>query len=195
MINILGKFSDTAYTMLRSKMDPTGLLESSRTNQIISKRWLVDEVATFDPSLRKVLVLGSWNGIILYELMKKYCDVDWFDFIDIDKKSHRDRDFYFEVNDMEKNYNSIIADATEWSDFKDYDLVINCSCEHMRDIPAVYGPLYALQSNDYRTVSEHINCVDSAEELTLKNNLTETFVEGKLDMGHYNRFMSIGFFA
>ena len=53
-------------------------------------------------------------------------DFDWFDFIDINKKSHRDRDFYFEVNDMEKNYNSIIADATEWSDFKDYDFLPGC---------------------------------------------------------------------
>ena len=87
-----------------------------------------------------------------------------------------------------------LHDATEFSDMESYDLIINCSCEHMRDIPAVYGPLYVLQSNNYTNVPEHINCVNSPRELSQKNNLSDILYGSHLNMGHYKRFMSIGFF-
>ena len=68
--------------------------------------------------------------------MREHCCVNWFDFVDIDPEVHNDRDIYFEVNGLAKNYSSVLMDATDFSDHSSYDLIINTSCEHMADIPA-----------------------------------------------------------
>ena len=54
---------------------------------------------------------------------------------------------------------------------KDFDIVINCSCEHMfsmwkfREINEEMNPIYVLQSSNDDTHDEHINCVTDEEEL------------------------------
>lgn len=190
---ILGKVIDTAFLISKQKIGGVeNFIESFKTNQIKCKKWLVEEIANSSTTFNNVLVIGSWNGVLLYELMKKYCDVGSYDFLDLDKQTHMHRDVYFSLHKMEKNYNSIICDANEFSDFANYDLIINTSCEHMMPLPSVYGPLYAVQSNNYTSVPEHINCVKNAKELKKQYNLTHTLYESELDMGHYKRFMVIG---
>ena len=192
---ILGKVSETTFFMHREKQKINeGFGESFRANQIRCKLWLVEELSMIGTIWGRVLVLGSWNAVLLFELMQRYGRVGHWTFIDSNPQVHKDRDIYFEVNSMEKNYTSLTMDATEFSDMESYDLVINCSCEHMRDIPAVYGPMYALQSNNYTNVPDHINCVNSPRELSEKNNLSEVLFGSHLNMGHYKRFMTIGFF-
>ena len=191
--NILGKVSNALFHM--NKDNVRGLVnfaESFRPNQIKCKTWLVDQICNTNTSFDKVLVVGSWNSILLYELMKQNSYVGWYDFLDLDKAVHTHRDYYFNVNNLEKNYNSITIDATEFSDFESYDLIINTSCEHMKPLPTLNGPLYALQSNNYRSVKDHINCVNSTKELKKQYNITQTIYESELDMGHYKRFMVIG---
>ena len=195
MFDVLGKVSEAAYFMRRNEIDAIDIVDSLRPNQIKCKKWLVEEIANINMNWKRVLILGSWNGILLYELLKEYCDVEWIDFVDINPNTHRDRDIYFDVNNLSKNYGSIQMDATEFSDHESYDLIINCSCEHMKDIPAVYGPTYALQSNDYRAIKDqHINCVDSEKQLANKNNITKTLFSGSKKMPNYKRFMVIGYY-
>ena len=192
---ILAKVSETTFFMHRERQKINeNFGESFRANQIRCKLWLVEELSMIGTIWGRVLVLGSWNAVLLYELMQRYGRVGHWTFIDSNPQVHKDRDIYFEVNSMEKNYTSLTMDATEFSDMESYDLVINCSCEHMRDIPAVYGPMYALQSNNYTNVPDHINCVNSPRELSEKNNLSEVLFGSHLNMGHYKRFMTIGFF-
>ena len=189
----LGKFADTSYYLHRQNLPGIeNYLESFRTNQIKCKYWLVKEIANTKTRFDKVLVLGSWNGLLLYELMNKHCDVGWFDFLDKDEKVHMHRNVYFEMHNMQKNYNSLKYDVDNFSDFGTYDLIINTSCEHMNPVPTINGPLYALQSNNYRSVKDHINCVNSTKELKKQYNITQTVYEDELDMGHYKRFMVIG---
>jgi len=190
---LVGKYSDTLFTLHRNNVPHiTNFVESFRTNQIKCKNWLVQELANTRTSFDKVLVVGSWNGILLYELMKQECDVGWFDFLDIDEMTHIHRDIYFSVNNMKKNYNSLKVDATEYSDFSSYDLIINTSCEHMKPLPPVNGPLYALQSNNYRSIKEHINCVDSAHQLKEQYQLSQIICKTRLKFDNYTRFMVIG---
>lgn len=192
-LNLLGKVIDTTFYIDKSNIPAAGeFVESFRPNQLKCKSWLVNEIANTNTNFDKVLVVGAWNGVLLYELMSKHCNVTWFDFLDLDKKTHIHRNVYFELNKMEKNYNSILCDANEFSDFEDYDLIINTSCEHMKPLPTVNGPLYALQSNNYTTIKEHVNCVNSVDELKDQYNLTQTVFKGELDMSHYKRFMVIG---
>jgi len=190
---ILGKVIDTAFFISKESIGGVeNFIESFKTTQIKCKKWLVEEIANSSTTFDNVLVIGSWNGILLYELMNQYCDVGSYDFLDLDKKTHIHREVYFSLHKMEKNYNSIVADANEFSDFSNYDLIINTSCEHMMPLPSVYGPLYALQSNNYTNIPEHVNCVENVKELKKQYKLTHTLYESELDMGHYKRFMVIG---
>lgn len=192
---VLGRVANASFYMAANKINPIGFVESFRPNQIKCKKWLVEEICNFKMSWNRVLVLGSWNSVLLYELFSVYGDVMWFDFVDTDQDAHDDRNIYFELNNMQKNYNSINMDATEFSDHQSYDLIINTSCEHMADIPAVYGPTYALQSNNYTSVADHVNCVSSSEQLADQCNITRKLFSGKLDIGPYERYMVIGYYS
>jgi len=191
---VLGRVANTAFHMQYNKINGISFVESLRPNQIICKKWLVEEICNIKMKWNKVLVLGSWNSVLLYELFSTYGEVTWFDFVDIDETVHKHRDLYFEINNIQKNYNSIVMDATEFSDHKSYDLIINTSCEHMHDIPAVYGPTYALQSNNYTTIPEHINCVESDLQLAKKNNITRILYSSSCKLSNYDRFMTIGYY-
>jgi hypothetical protein len=191
--DILGNVVNTAFVMHKEAIKGAGeFVESFRPNQIKSKAHLVEEIANTNTSYKNVLVVGSWNGILLYELMKENCDVGWYDFMDIDPLVHKHRDLYFEINKIKKNYSNINMDATEFSDYQDYDLVINTSCEHMKTIPAVYGPLYALQSNNYKSIKEHINCMKDVNHMKDEYRISNVLFSDELDMGHYKRFTLIG---
>ena len=191
--DLLGKVVNAAFTMHKEKIKGAGqFVESFRPNQIKSKTHLVEEIANTNTHYKNVLVVGSWNGVLLYELMKENCDVDWYDFIDIDPLVHQHRDLYFDVNDIEKNYSNITMDATEFSDYQSYDLVINASCEHMKTIPAIHGPLYALQSNNYTSIKEHINCMKDIKHMKDEYRITDVLFSDELDMGNYKRFTLIG---
>lgn len=193
--DILGKVTEISFQMFMSKKLDKQFAESFRPNQIKCKSWLVEEISKFGTKWDNVLVLGSWNSILLYELMKYNCNVGWYDFVDINPIVHKQRDLYFDINNMEKNYNSIQCDALDYSEpHSNYDLVINCSCEHMKDISADYGPTYALQSNDYEGIKGHINLVESTEELALKNNITDILYQDSMKMENYTRFMVIGYY-
>jgi len=192
---VIGRIAETAFYMSCNKIKSIDFAESLRPNQIKCKKWLVDEIANINMNWKRVLVLGSWNGILLYELLQEYCNIDWIDFLDINPNCHKDRDIYFELNNIPKNYGTIEMDATEFSDHESYDLIINTSCEHMADIPAIYGPTYALQSNNYTSIKDqHINCVNSAEQLAKQNNITQRLYCDKLAMPNYDRFMVIGYY-
>ena len=81
-----------------------------------------------------------------------------------------------------------------------FDLVINTSCEHMfpmwkfREInPQLLGKLFVLQSTNAREFEDHINCVDSEDELVDQSMLGDILYKGSkvLDNG-LTRFMVIG---
>lgn len=190
---VLGRLANTTYTLHRKRIKGAEqFVESFRPNQIKCKSYLVNEIANTNTSFDNVLVVGSWNGVLLYELMKENCDVGWYDFLDVDPLVHFHRDLYFKIHDLKMNYNSITMDATGFTDYDKYDLVINTSCEHMKTIPAVYGPLYALQSNNYKSVKEHINCMTSLDQMIDEYKITNVLHKNEMDMGHYNRFTVIG---
>jgi hypothetical protein len=178
----------------------TTFLESFRINQLQSKRWLVHELVKHSGKTKfnKIAVLGSWNSILLYELMQMNFDIFHWDFFDIDDMCHTDRDEYFNFYKMIKNYNSFQGDAVSLFsnpnfDVNQYDLIINTSCEHMIDIPAVAGPLYALTSSNNDKVSDHINCVEHHKDLSIKNGINSVIYEGSLTLGNFKRFCVIGY--
>lgn len=189
---ILGRLAHFGFADTSNK----DVMESFRPNQIQSKDWLVYEITKFKKDFKKVAVLGSWNSILLYELMTKQATVEAWDFYDINPLAHNDRDAYFKANDMKVNYNSFEADVTDLfnSDHaKQYDLIINPSCEHMNDIPAQEGPMYALTSNNYTDVPDHINTIQHEEDLAIKNGINNILYKGSLKLPNYTRYCVVGY--
>ena len=84
---------------------------------------------------------------------------------------------------------------------EDFDIIINCSCEHMYPMtkfyewnPELQDPLYVLQSTDDDQYDDHINCVGSPEELADQAKIAEVLYSGtKVLPNGMNRFMVIGY--
>tara|TARA_X000001036_G_scaffold436208_1_gene478907 strand:+ start:34 stop:1062 length:1029 start_codon:yes stop_codon:yes gene_type:complete len=75
------------------------------------------------------------------------------------------------------------------------NLVINTSCEHMDETWFERLPedtFVCLQTNDYFSNSQHINCVKNVIEAKKKYPMRTIYYEGELDTQLYNRFMLIG---
>ena len=91
MRKVLGRVAETGFALAfeGKNGNAKGLLESFRPKQIECKSWLVEEIANVNMNWKKVLVLGSWNSLLLYELMSTHCDVEHFDFLDSDPDCHR----------------------------------------------------------------------------------------------------------
>lgn len=189
---IIGRLADAAFSSNDSKQ----LIESFRPGQLVSKKWLVYEILKFQKQFKRVAVLGSWNSILLYELMSQNAEVEWWDFYDIATNSHSDRDHYFTRNRMTMNYNSYEADVTDYfgptsSYYDQYDLIINPSCEHMDDIAYKPGPLYALTSCN-KKLSQHVNIIQDHRDLAIKNGINDVLYEGTLRVENYERYCTVG---
>jgi len=172
--------------------------ESFRPDQIKSKKWLVHEICKHNlvKKFNRVAVLGSWNSVLLKELLESRISIEHWDFYDTDHNCHRDRDLYHEANELQRNYSSMQTDVPTFFAHEDvhkqYDLIINPSCEHMADIKAVKGPMYALTSNNYEGIKGHINTIAKHEELAIKNGINNIAYEGSLKLTNYTRFCTIG---
>ena len=98
---ILGKVSETTFFMHKEKHKINeDFGESFRANQIRCKLWLTEELSMIGTSWGRVLVLGSWNAVLLYELMKRYGTVSHWTFIDSNTNVHNDRDIYWCTADL-----------------------------------------------------------------------------------------------
>lgn len=188
---ILGRVSHWAWATGNSRS-----LESFRFGQIESKKWLVHEILKFKNKFDKVAVLGSWNGILLYELLSYNCEISDWHFYDIDPNCHEDRRYYFETNQLKPIYTSYqmdVQDIFNNDDFcNQYDLIINPSCEHMNDIKYQGKPLYALCSTN-KEHPDHMNCIEHHEDLAVKNNINRIEYQGTLKIENWERYCTIGY--
>ena len=55
------------------------------------------------------------------------------------------------------------------------------------------GKLVALQSNNYFEIDDHVNCVNSLDELKHQAPLSNIIYEGELELEKYTRYMLIGY--
>lgn len=80
-------------------------------------------------------------------------------------------------------------------DVGEVNLLINTSCEHMdntwfENLPD--GQFVVLQTNDYFSNPQHVNCCRDIEAVKEKYPMSEVLYAGELDTYLYNRFMLIG---
>ncbi len=192
------------------------VLNSINENQFKSKDWLIEKLneyphhfkyKTLDKKI-DICLLASWYGLLAYRLidkfqLKKINNIDCFDFDpkakSVAKKLWKKIDADNLKNGKLTYVKFIEQDINDIKQFN-YPVVILTSCEHLnqKDIDSIISKinehtLIVLQSNNYKEINEHINCVDTKEDFA--NQYVSKLRNMKIyekDFIKYKRFMIIG---
>ena len=193
------------------------LVDASTTSQLESKFWLTEELSNVNESPKSAVLLGGWFAHVITSLLLDYTSVEKITNFEIDEDAHfisykfnrryKKKEEYGDAQyrSIRRNvlFESLKGVETFTGDGKDpdqFDLVINTSCEHMfpmwkfREInPQLLGKLFVLQSTNAREYDDHINCVDSEDELIDQAMLSEVMYKGRKELSNgMTRFMVIG---
>jgi len=185
------QFQIDEYTARAIKKYPhraLDIVQSLSENQTACKQWLYNTLFNIpidDP--RKIFIVGSWYGNVLVPLIQDIYPNTLIQLHDIDQETIEIAKKIYFKNDS--NVNCQVVNSLE---YEYHCFMINTSCEHMLPLNVKKKTYVVLQSNDYREVEGHINCVDSAEELAQQYNVSEVYYSGELQFKNYTRFMVIG---
>jgi len=178
---------------------------SIRKNQWISKTWLVEHLSTINDKENPVIwVLGSWYGTVIVPLLfNKIPNIKEIHLFDYDEEVFKICHLIHSKwgNKIHRHCADINFMLHPDDKLTRPDIAINTSCEHMwpmRDFKVKHKDvLWAVQSNNYEPEPAHINCVQSAKELTEQSGISFVEYEGEIKFhdadDDYKRFMSIGY--
>lgn len=194
--------------------------DSMSPNQSVSKTWLKEELSkvsefkqggklkdgTYPVGKKRIQLVGGWFGFpltnILLDIFKG--DLDFIENIDLDENAIS----VFHQIANEKKLDKDVRLIGTCANFLDnnlrsnsIDVLINTSSEHMPPLPQLFKDknpkptcLYVLQSNNMTHLEEHVNCVNSEDELVETSEITEVVYKGSMMMTNgYKRFMVIGY--
>ena len=179
-------------------------LDASTASQLESKLWVIDELFKLPDSIerQRVALLGGWFANFITPLLIDNLNASIVFNYEIDNDA---KDISYKYNKRYKDsnkYQCSIKDIMIKSLEDDFDIIINCSCEHMYPMTEFYeqspqeDALYVLQSTDDDQYDDHINCVGSSEELSEQAHIIDVLSSGtKVLSSGMNRFMVIGYSA
>lgn len=184
----------------KRKYDVYQVIQSMSPNQIKCKSWLVEELAKLPVEFPKIQLYGGWYGFPLIDFLLEEFKIELIQNIDLDKEAIIIYDMHRAERNLQHKLKSSIIDASMPHKYdKSIDLVINTSSEHMPNLPILIKDkqykkecVFALQSNNMFHHSDHINCVNNAEELIEKSGLSKILYSGTLNLDKYERYMVIG---
>lgn len=173
--------------------------------QTACKKWLVEELhGTCGSDLGTVHIQAGWYGLLGAMLLADMrLKIEQLTIIDVDpsceavarslNSTHvKTGRFAFHCADIYDLDYSAPPDGLGVP-----DLLINTACEHLDHfdkwlsrLPA--GQRVVLQSNNYRTIPEHVNCIDDLDAFRRQADLGEVLFAGELTLEKYTRFMLIG---
>jgi len=169
------------------------MLESFWHGQLKSKVWLCEELPKVThATTNKIVIFGGWYGILATMLFNSELGVRHIRSIDIDPAC---KDIALKMN---KKYEIAEPSAFE-AVTEDPQIVINTSCEHitqeqydtwLKKVPS--DTWIVVQSNNFSSHKEHINCSDSLDDFKWKSKITREFYSGTLELPKYDRYMIIG---
>lgn len=190
--------------------------DSLSANQYASKDWLIEKLneyphhfkyKTLDKKI-EMCILASWYGLLAYRMIDRFTlkKISNIDCIDFDPMAKTVAKRLWKQTDSENlktgklTYVKFIEKDIKEMESIDYPVVICTSCEHL-DQDTIYDTisklqehtLVVLQSNNYREIAQHVNCVDKVEDFA--NQYVSKLRNMKLyekDFGKYKRFMIIG---
>ena len=210
--------SETLDTLIKTlrNFPKSDIKDAFARGQLHSKKWLVSEVEKIGMHLGTVFLCAGWYGTLATMLFEsKKIHLDKIRSFDIDptcwqiaesiNKPWVMKDWQFKattqdihkINFNEYTFNTLRSNGTERELHDSPNTIINTSCEHIENwnewwnnIPK--GKLCILQSNDYKELPEHINCVDNVDHFKSIAPMTTHLYGGHLILGKYIRYMIIG---
>ncbi len=162
------------------------------SGQIKSKEWLVSELIKLDlVQETSIAIAGAWYGT-LGLMIKSVLPKVSVTMLDIDPRCEV---FVNNIIFNEDNTRYVTKDMYDYPYTE--QIIINTSCEHIPDIKhwlknIPEGKMVILQSNNYKDVSGHINCVDNEDQFVEQAGLKKIIYKGSLEFPMYTRYMIIG---
>ena len=186
------------------------VMDSMNQSQLESKLWIIQELIKLGVKPKKVAILAGWFAQYIVPLLyDNFESVEWVENFEIDQDVKRLSYKFNKRLKEDKKYQIIIKnvmfDKIQSAQHAGYngsmDTIINCSCEHMypmwkfRDLNKTVqkNSLYILQSSDDDQHDDHINCVQSEDELIDQAKIKHVMYSGsKILSNKSTRFMVIG---
>jgi len=195
-----------------------GLCQSHSKGQFESKMWLLQVLKQKGlQNMGVVFLAAGWYGVLAFLLLKdSYFNIKNVFLFEKDPLSvlvSEDLNRYFVMQNWK--FKSTLKNILDISYIKDTfetlkatkepeilqstpDTIINTSCEHIENFPKWWSQippkkLVILQSNNYKGITDHINCVSSIKEFKKMASMDNLIYEGQLDLKKYKRFMLIGY--
>jgi len=178
------------------------VMDSLNSSQLQSKLWLIKELNRIEIKATNVCLIAGWYAqYVVPLLLDTFPSIQLIENFEIDKDI---REMTYRFNKRfkdEDKYRVVIKNIMfkELGREHDFDLVINCACEHMfpmwkfREINEEQDPMYVLQSSDDDTHEDHINCVQSVDELIEQARIVDVIYSGSIKLHNgTTRFMVIG---
>ena len=174
------------------------IINSLNENQEKSKDWLIEKSKQYftffnNPS---VVVAAGWYGHLANKINDNIYTTGEIVSFDKDPQCRViGKKLYKDVKDI-----TFTTAEIEYFNFKNYDIVICTSCEHLKQeviddmiIKIKPGALVILQSNNFNfEIEDHINCHNNVEEFKQTLKLEKILYKGTLNLGEYDRYMVIG---
>jgi len=171
-------------------------------NQMASKAWLVRELlAANGPDLGIVHIMGGWYGVLAALLLTdRRFTARHITSFDIDPGCIEPARLLNDPYVQTGQFAAVTRDVTQLNYAEGLqipDIVINTSCEHLQDFSTWLQAmpsqaLLVLQSNNYFSCDEHVNCVVNLQAFERQARLATVFYTGELERKRYTRFMLIG---
>lgn len=185
--------------------------------QLYSKLWLIDEVKKLNLHLGNVFVCAGWlgtlpalifrDGNIKYNYFRSFdIDVTCADAADTLNRNPYVVDGWkfkastsniFDIDYNNYTYETKKKDGSLQLMNESPDTIINTSCDHIFPFKRWWdlipdGKLVILQNNDSKIDADHINNINSLDEMKKQAPMKEILYEGILRLPDYNRYMLIG---
>lgn len=221
-ISVLRKFApneifDIFHKYFRSGEDPKFIQDAFSRGQVLSKIWLVTELAKIQKDFKMIHVHAGWMGQIRLYLDQVGINYNKMRIFDIDPivmelsdkvfnnsqlKDWRVKSAYFDITDVSQIFRDGYA-YTPTNNITEKslpDCVINTSCEHfdndwyykLQIRSEGWNNLVAIQTNNFHSIEDHINTVHSLDEMKMKYPMDKLLYEGELELNGYTRYMLIG---
>jgi hypothetical protein len=179
----------------------SGLYKAMDEVQISSKLWLIEELFKIrDVASSSMVILGVWYGILpllmnwrIARPPKRMVCID----IDAAALMAGERLIGALYDNIEYRLADVMAlDYEELAQNPD-SIVVNTICEHLplfatwwERIPK--GQFVVLQNNNYFLCPDHVNALESLDEMKKQAPMSEVLFEGALPLLKWKRFMLIG---
>jgi len=184
--------------------------------QLKSKIWLIEQLTKLDLDLGCVFLCAGWYATLATMIFESGITVKKIRSFDLDPSCKAIAEIFnsrwvkdewkfkavtkdiFDINFRLEEYQLTNSKGDIVDTWDVPDTVINTSCEHIEDFENWYakipeGVLVILQTNDFVSVQDHVNCSLNLHEFSNQTPMSECLFSEELDLGNYRRFMRIGY--